>query len=49
MENFSGLDRHTIFADPLYRDTRGRDFSLDATSPNRGVGADHATIGAQKD
>jgi len=43
---FSGLDRHTIFADPLYRDTAARDFHLDAKSPNRGAGADGLTIGA---
>ena len=46
---FSGLDQHTIFADPLYRDVDGRDFSLDAKSPNRGAGADGATIGALGD
>jgi hypothetical protein len=43
---FSGLDRHTLFADPLYRDSAARDFRLDAGSPNRGAGADGATIGA---
>lgn len=48
---FSGLDRHTIVADPLYRDTAGRDFSLQPDSPNRGAwvpkaGVDHvATTG----
>jgi len=43
---FSGLDRHTLFVDPLYRDSAARDFRLDAKSPNRGAGADKATIGA---
>lgn len=43
---FSGLDRQTIFADPLYRDSAARDFRLDAESPNRGAGADGVTIGA---
>jgi hypothetical protein len=46
---FSGLDRHTLFADPLYRDSASRDFGLDAKSPNRGAGADGATIGAHGD
>jgi hypothetical protein len=46
---FSGLDRHTLFADPLYRDSASRDFRLDAKSPNRGAGADNATIGAHGD
>ena len=35
---FSGLDRHTIFADPLYRDVAARDFRLDPQSPNRASG-----------
>jgi Right handed beta helix region/Periplasmic copper-binding protein (NosD) len=47
--DFSGLDRHTVFADPLYRDTAGRDFRLDVNSPNRGAGVDGATIGALRD
>jgi hypothetical protein len=46
---FSGLDQHTLFADPLYRDSATRDFRLDAKSPNRGAGADGATIGAASD
>lgn len=46
---FSGLDQHTRFADPLYQDSAGRDFRLDAKSPNRGAGADGATIGALGD
>ena len=46
---FSGLDRHTIFVDPLYRDTAGGDFRLDAKSPNRGAGVDGKTIGALAD
>ena len=44
--SFSGLDRHTIFADPLYRETAGRDFSLEPRSPNVRAGADGGTIGA---
>jgi len=43
---FSGLDQHTLFADPLYRDSRSRDFGLEPNSPNRGAGAGRATIGA---
>ena len=46
---FSGLDRHTVFADPLYRDSAARDFRLGDKSPNRGAGADGATIGASGD
>jgi hypothetical protein len=46
---FSGLDRHTLFADPLYRDSSGRDFHLDAKSPNRSAGANGTTIGARGD
>jgi hypothetical protein len=43
---FSGLDRHTIFADPLYQNVAARDFRLDPGSPNRGAGVDGATLGA---
>lgn len=43
---FSGLDRHTLFADPSYRDSPARDFRLDARSPNRAAGENGATIGA---
>jgi len=46
---FSGLDQHTIFADPLYKDTAERDFRLETKSPNRSAGANGATIGALKD
>ena len=46
---FSGLDRHTVFADPLYRDTAGRDFRLETNSPNRGAGVDGVTIGALRE
>ena len=35
---FSGLDRNTIFADPLYRDAAARDFRVDLQSPNRARG-----------
>jgi parallel beta-helix repeat protein len=43
---FSGLDRHTLIADPLYVNSAARDFRLDPRSPNRGAGANGATIGA---
>ena len=43
------VDQHTLFADPLYRDSAARNFRLDARSPNRGAGADGATIGAALD
>jgi hypothetical protein len=43
---FSGLDRHTLFVDPLYRDAESRDFRLEPGSPNIGAGKDGATIGA---
>ena len=46
---FSGLDLHTLFADPLYRDSTARDFRLEPSSPNRSAGADGATIGALRD
>jgi hypothetical protein len=46
---FSGLDQHTLFADPLYRNSAGWDFRLDAKSPKRGAGADGATMGALGD
>ena len=46
---FSGLDQHTLFADPLYRDSTARDFRLEPSSPNRSAGADGATIGALRD
>ena len=43
--SFSGLDGHTVLADPLYRDTAARDFSLEPNSPNRGAGSGGSTIG----
>jgi len=43
---FSGLDRHTLIADPLYVDSATRDFRIDPKSPNRRAGADGKTIGA---
>jgi len=46
---FSGLDQHTLFADPLYRDSTARDFRLEPSSPNRSAGADGAIIGALSD
>jgi hypothetical protein len=45
---FSGLDAHTIIADPLYLNSAARDFGLDPKSPNRGAGAAGAIIGALK-
>lgn len=43
---FSGLDRHTIYADPLYVNSAARDFRVDPNSPNRGAGPDGVTLGA---
>ena len=43
---FSGLDAHSIFADPLYADTANRDFRLAPKSPNIRAGKDDATLGA---
>ena len=43
---FSGLDAHTIFADPLYVNAAARDFAPGPGSPNTAAGAKGATIGA---
>jgi hypothetical protein len=43
---FSGLDKNTIYADPLYVNTASRDFRLESQSPNRGAGAGGMTLGA---
>jgi hypothetical protein len=45
-QSFSGLDKHSIFADPLYLTTATRDFRLEPSSPNIGAGEDGTTIGA---
>ena len=44
--DFSSLDAHSIFADPLYISMEERDFRLLPTSPNVGAGEDGLTIGA---
>lgn len=44
--DFSALDGHSIFADPLYVSTSSRDFRLEPGSPNIGAGSGGATIGA---
>jgi nitrous oxidase accessory protein NosD len=43
---YSGLDRHSIFVDPLYVDAQQRDFRLEPNSPNQGAGSEGATLGA---
>jgi nitrous oxidase accessory protein NosD len=46
---FSSLDTHSIFADPLYLDAAHGDFRIDRKSPNRRAGANGGTIGALTD
>jgi parallel beta-helix repeat protein len=43
---FSGLDTHTIYADPLYVNAAARDFRPGPGSPNVAAGVKGATIGA---
>jgi hypothetical protein len=43
---FSGRDKHTIVADPLYINSAGRDFRIDSNSPNRVAGGAGTLIGA---
>jgi len=43
---FSGLDKHSIFADPKHTDRMEFDFTLLPDSPNIGAGENGATIGA---
>ena len=44
--DFSSLDAHSIFADPLFVDSLHDDFRLDKGSPNRGAGEGGSDIGA---
>jgi len=46
---FSSLDAHSIFADPLFVDAVAGDFRVERNSPNRGAGKDGADIGALTD
>jgi hypothetical protein len=46
---FSGLDQHSLFANPLHLDSAARDFRLDSKSPNHRAGAGALTIGAFRD
>lgn len=43
---YSSLDRHSIFADPLYVGMTDMDFRLSPSSPNIGAGENGGTIGA---
>ncbi len=45
-QRFSGLDRHSIFADPKHVDPMAFDFRLSLDSPNRGAGEHGADLGA---
>lgn len=45
-QEFSGKDKHSIFADPLYVGAVAHDYRLDPESPNLSAGEKGATIGA---
>jgi nitrous oxidase accessory protein NosD len=43
---YSGIDQHSVFVDPLYVDAQQCDFRLEPNSPNQGAGSEGATLGA---
>lgn len=46
--DFSGVDKNSIFADPLYKNVRKQDFTLENNSPNNNAGENKATLGARR-